>query len=152
MFHSADVSSYSNMISTNMIVSNDGNVTWLSMVIFKSSCSIDVKHFPFDELLDIGVIGVDDHHLGRAPRGAARLDRPRRAVADLQEAHQAAGLAAARQLFALGAQMAEIGAGARPVLEQPRLAHPQVHDPAVVHQVVAAALDEAGMRLRMFIA
>ena len=46
---SADVSSYSSQISTNMIVSNDGNVTWLSMVIFKSSCQIDVKYFPFDE-------------------------------------------------------------------------------------------------------
>ena len=46
---SADVSSYANQISTNMIVSNDGNVTWLSMVIFKSSCEINVKYFPFDE-------------------------------------------------------------------------------------------------------
>ena len=29
-------------------MSHDGNVTWLSMVIFKSSCAIDVKYFPFD--------------------------------------------------------------------------------------------------------
>lgn len=36
-------------VSTNVIVTSDGNVTYLSMVIYKSSCSIDVKHFPFDE-------------------------------------------------------------------------------------------------------
>ena len=47
--HSADVSSYKSSISTNVIVTNDGNVTWLSMVIFRSSCAIDVKYFPFDE-------------------------------------------------------------------------------------------------------
>ena len=29
----------------------DGNVTWLSTVIFKSSCSINVRYFPFDEQL-----------------------------------------------------------------------------------------------------
>jgi hypothetical protein len=110
-----------------------------------------LDHLPVDELLDIGVIHVADHHLGRAPRGAARLDRARRAVADLEEAHQPRRLAAARQLLALAAQRREVGAGARAVLEQPRLAHPQVHDAAVVHQIVADRLDEAGMRLRVLI-
>lgn len=46
---SADMTSYKSSISTNVIVTSDGNVTWLSMVIFRSSCAIDVKHFPFDE-------------------------------------------------------------------------------------------------------
>lgn len=32
-----------------MIVRYDGNVTWLSTVIFRSSCSINVRYFPFDE-------------------------------------------------------------------------------------------------------
>ena len=36
-------------MSTNLIVKYDGNVTWLSSVIFKSSCSINVRYFPFDE-------------------------------------------------------------------------------------------------------
>ena len=36
-------------ISSNVIVTSDGNVTWLSMVIFKSSCAINVRYFPFDD-------------------------------------------------------------------------------------------------------
>jgi hypothetical protein len=31
------------------MVRYDGNVTWLSTVIFKSSCTINVRYFPFDE-------------------------------------------------------------------------------------------------------
>ena len=46
---SADVSAYKSSISTNVIVTNDGNITWLSMMIFRSSCAINVKYFPFDE-------------------------------------------------------------------------------------------------------
>lgn len=42
------MSSFFSSISTNVIVTADGNVTWLSMVIFKSSCPIDVRYFPFD--------------------------------------------------------------------------------------------------------
>jgi hypothetical protein len=29
------------------MVSFEGNVTWLSTGIFRSSCSIDVRYFPF---------------------------------------------------------------------------------------------------------
>ncbi|CAF4805009.1 unnamed protein product, partial [Rotaria sp. Silwood1] len=36
-------------ISTNVMVSSDGIITWLSTGIFQSSCSIDVRYFPFDE-------------------------------------------------------------------------------------------------------
>ena len=36
-------------LSTNVIVTSDGNVTWLSSAIFKSSCFINVEYFPFDE-------------------------------------------------------------------------------------------------------
>ncbi len=110
-----------------------------------------LDHLPLDELLDIGMIDIDDHHLRRAARGAARLDRARRAVADLQEAHQARRFAAARELLVLAAQGGEVRAGAGAVFEQARLARPQIHDPAFVDEVVLDALDEAGVRLRMFI-
>ena len=31
------------------VVSSDGTVLWIPMSIFKSTCSIDITHFPFDE-------------------------------------------------------------------------------------------------------
>ena len=109
------------------------------------------KHLPVDIGFDIRVIDIDDHHLGCAPRGATRLDRARGAVADFQERHQAGRLAAAGQSFAFAAQPGEIRAGARAVFEQARLAHPQVHDATVVHQIVGDGLDETGVRLRMLV-
>src|SRR5690606_17481648 len=78
---------------------------------------------PVDELLDVRVIDVADHHLGGAPRGAARLDRAGGPVADLQEAHQARRPAAPRQLLVLSAQAREVASRARSVFEPARLAH-----------------------------
>ena len=106
---------------------------------------------PVDVFLDIGVIDIEHHHLGGAAGGAARLDGAGSAIADLEEAHQAGRLAAARELFARAAQCGEIGAGARAVLEQARLADPEVHDAVLVDQVVIDRLDEAGMRLRVLV-
>ena len=97
------------------------------------------------------MVDVDDDHLGGAPCSAAGLDRAGRPVADLQEAHQAARFAAAGQRLVGAAQVREVGAGARAVFEQARLADPQVHDAAVVHQIVADRLDEAGVGLRMLV-
>ena len=45
-------------------------------------------------------------------------------------------LAAAGQPLALAAERGEIGAGAGAVLEEARLAHPEVHDAALVDEVV----------------
>ena len=100
---------------------------------------------PVDELLDVGMVDVEDDHLGGAPGGAARLDGPGGAVADLQERHDAGGAAAARQGLVLGADAGEVGAGARPELEEAGLPDPQVHDAALVDQVVFDRLDEAGV-------
>src|SRR5206468_10929295 len=88
---------------------------------------------------------------GRAARGAAALDRAGGAVADLEKTHQAGRAAAAGKLFAFAAQAREVGAGAGAVFEQARLTHPEVHDAALVDEVVTHALDEAGVRLRMFV-
>ena len=72
-----------------------------------------LDHLPVDELLDVGMVEIEDDHLGGAAGGAARLDRPGGAVADLEEAHQAARLAAAGERFAFAAQSREVGARCR---------------------------------------
>ena len=108
-------------------------------------------HLPVDVGLDVRMVDVDHHHLGGAARRAAGLDGAGRAVADLEEGHQAGRLAAAGQPLVLAAQLGEIGAGAGAVFEQARLAHPQVHDAALVDEVVGDRLDEAGVRLRMLV-
>ena len=108
-------------------------------------------HLPVDIGFDVGMVGVDDDHLGRAARRAARFDGACRAVADLEKRHQARRLAAARELFVLAAQLGEIRAGARAIFEQAGLTHPQVHDAALIDEVVGDRLDETGMRLRMFV-
>src|SRR5207344_1979654 len=81
----------------------------------------------------------------------AGLDRTRGAVADLEEAHQARGPSAAGKLFAFAAQPREVRAGAGAVFEQAGFTHPQVHDAALVDEVVLDTLDEAGVRLRMLV-
>ncbi len=97
------------------------------------------------------MVDIDDDHLGGAARRTAGFDGTRGPVADAQKAHQPGGTAAARQPLALAAQFREIRAGPRAVFEDSRLAHPQIHDPALVDEIVGDALDKAGMRLRVLI-
>ena len=47
------------------------------------------NHFPVDERFDVGMIHIQDHHLGRPAGGAAGLDGTGCPVADLEEGHQA---------------------------------------------------------------
>ena len=53
-----------------------------------------------DELLDVGMRGVEDHHLGRATRLAARLHDAREGVVTLHERDGTRGCAAAGHLLA----------------------------------------------------
>ncbi len=66
-------------------------------------------------------------------------------VVDAHEGERAAGLAAAGELFAVGAERREVGAGAGAELEEHGLAAGELHD---VFHVVFDALDEAGRALR----
>ncbi len=50
---------------------------------------------PVDERLDVGVVDVEDDHLGGAPGGASGLDGAGGAVTHLEEAHQPRRLATA---------------------------------------------------------
>ncbi|ODM94120.1 Neuronal acetylcholine receptor subunit alpha-10 [Orchesella cincta] len=49
LYNNADSQYNQAILSTNIIVNADGNLTWLSTAIFKSSCQINVEYFPFDE-------------------------------------------------------------------------------------------------------
>jgi len=49
LYNNADSLYNQAFISTNVIVKYNGNLTWLSSAIFKSSCQINVEYFPFDE-------------------------------------------------------------------------------------------------------
>jgi len=102
-----------------------------------------------DVFFDVGVVHVEDEHLGGAARGAAALDCAGGAVADLEEAHQAGGDAAAAEWFALAADLGVVDAAAAAMLEDARLAHPEVHNAVRVDQVVLDGLDEAGAELRV---
>uniref|UniRef100_A0A8D8QPX0 Neuronal acetylcholine receptor subunit alpha-10 n=2 Tax=Cacopsylla melanoneura TaxID=428564 RepID=A0A8D8QPX0_9HEMI len=48
LYNNADAQYNSAVINTNVIVTSDGEVTWLSHGIYRSSCDIDVEYFPFD--------------------------------------------------------------------------------------------------------
>ncbi|XP_064098102.1 neuronal acetylcholine receptor subunit alpha-10-like [Macrobrachium nipponense] len=48
LYNNADSQYSSATINTNVIVSSSGSVTWLSHGIYRSSCDMNVEHFPFD--------------------------------------------------------------------------------------------------------
>src|SRR5690606_28981927 len=103
---------------------------------------------PVDEVLDLRVVEVQAHHLGGATGGAAALGAAGRTVEDLEEAHQTAAGATARELLLATTDGAEVGAGARAVLEEARLVADHLVDG---HEVVLDGLDEAGRALGVLI-
>ncbi len=98
-----------------------------------------------DELDDVGVIGVEDHHLGRAPRLAAGLDDARERVVPLHERDGARRRAAARQELTRGPDRRQIRARARSELEEHPLGARQTQNR--VHRVLHR-VDETGGALR----
>lgn len=48
LYNNADPQFSSAVINTNVILTSDGQVTWLSHGIYSSSCDMDVEFFPFD--------------------------------------------------------------------------------------------------------
>src|ERR1700733_15571518 len=74
-----------------------------------------------DELLDVGVVDVEHHHLGRAAGGAARLDRPGRGVGAAHERDRAAGGSARGEQFLAGPDPGQVDPRARTALEDQAL-------------------------------
>ena len=101
-----------------------------------------------DELFDVGVLGVEDDHLGGTARLAARLDDARKRVEALHERDGTGCGAAAGEQFLRGADGREVRAGAGSELEQHPFGLRQTEDG--VHRVLHG-IDEAGRALRMLL-
>ena len=100
---------------------------------------------PVDEVDDLGVIHVEAHHLRRASRRAAALRGAGCAIEHLEEAHEPARRSAAGELLLTPANLTEVRARARSVLEEARFVFDELVDS---HQVVGGGLDEARRALR----
>ena len=87
-----------------------------------------------DELDDVGVVDVQDDHLGRATRGATGLDGARGGVGAAHEGDRAARRTAAGEQLLGGADAGEVEAGAGAALEDEALFLVPVEDR--VHRVV----------------
>ncbi len=96
------------------------------------------------ELLDIGVVDVEDDHLGRATGLATRLDGAGRGVGTAHEADRTRGRAAALEELGARANLGEVDAGAGATLEDDAFLAVPVEDR--VHRVVDRQ-EEAGARL-----
>ncbi|XP_055328883.1 uncharacterized protein LOC129581697 [Paramacrobiotus metropolitanus] len=48
LYNTADATYYHRAISTNAIIQHTGNVTWFVAHIYRSTCAIDMRRFPFD--------------------------------------------------------------------------------------------------------
>ncbi len=108
-----------------------------------------LNHLPIDKMLNIRVVNIDNHHLGRPSGCAPGLDRASGPIPDFQERHETGGTTTARQAFALSAKGGKVGTGARSIFKQPRFPDPQIHDAVFVDEIIFHALNEAGMRLRV---
>ena len=101
-----------------------------------------------DELVDVGVVGVQDHHLGGAAGLAPALDHAGEGVVAAHEGDGTGGGAAAGQRLLGGADAREVRARARAELEEHALGLGQAQDR--LHRVVDG-VDEAGRGLRVLL-
>ncbi len=98
--------------------------------------------FGLDELLDIGVVHVEDDHFRGPAGGAARLDCARGRVGAAHERNRPAGRAARAEQFLARPDAGEVDARTRPALEDQALFLVPIQDR--VHRVVNRQ-DEAVM-------
>ena len=98
-----------------------------------------------DEVLDVRMVDVEDDHLRRAARLAARLDRPGPGVGAAHERDRAGGEAALREVLDRAADVREVDPGAGAAAEDLTLLGVPVEDR--LHRVLDRE-DEAGGALR----
>ena len=85
--------------------------------IAQHACLALLDRLAPDEVRDVRMVGVEDHHLGGAPRPATRLDRAGRRVGAPHEAHRSGCGAATLQPLLRRPDRRQIDAGTRPALE-----------------------------------
>ena len=102
-----------------------------------------------DEVDDVGVVNVEDDHLGGATGFAAGLDDAGKGVKAAHEAERAGGRAAAGEQFHRAADGGQVGARARSPLEEHALGLGQGEDGV---ERVVDGVDEAGRALRVLVA
>ena len=73
---------------------------------------------PIDESLDVGMVDVDDDHLGGAPCRAAGFDRAGGTVADSQEAHQPRGTSASGERLGFASDLEKFEPDPEPYLKR----------------------------------
>ena len=132
------------------VLEEDGTVGFAVQRVIVPSLDQRVRLLLFlglapDELVDIGMIHVEDHHLGRAARLAATLDHAGECVEALHETQRSAGAPATRQDGVFFAQGREVRTRAGAPLEQHAFRLGQFQDG---FQRVLDADDEAGRTLR----
>ena len=98
-----------------------------------------------DEFFDVRMVGVEDHHLGGAPRLAAGFDDAGESVETLHKGERPAGAPAARKHRVFLAQGRKVGSRARAPLEQHAFGLGQVQNR---FQRILDGNDEAGRALR----
>ncbi len=106
-------------------------------------------HFAVDEVDDVGMVDVEDDHLGGAAGLAAGLDDAGEGVEAAHEAEGAGGGAAAGELFVGAADGGEVGAGAGSPLEEHAFGLGEVEDGV---EGVGDGVDEAGGALGVAVA
>ena len=99
-----------------------------------------------DEFLDVRVVDIEDHHLGRSPGGAAGLDRAGRGIGPAHEGDRAAGGAAGAEQFLAGPQPGQVDSGPRATLEDQALFPVPLQDG--IHGVVHGQDEARGNLLR----
>ena len=104
-------------------------------------------HLPVNKLFNIWMINIQANHLRGTSSGSTRLNRTRRSVTNSQEAHQAAALTAAAQLLSFRPNLTKISSNPRAILKDSCLSGPEVHDSALINQIILHTQNKASMRL-----
>ncbi|XP_077989122.1 neuronal acetylcholine receptor subunit alpha-2-like [Glandiceps talaboti] len=84
LFNNAD-GNYEVTLMTKALVYNDGLVYWLPPAIYKSSCNIDVKYFPFDEQQCVMKYGSWTYDKALVDLGLSEPDETGTAQVDLED-------------------------------------------------------------------